>query len=105
MLILNWVKASIECEGCGKPFSVFLDPGDLEDGMDLHDLAREAVVNGNKSADNGDGFTSVQGGLVLCRSCTQKVDAYETPNDLAPTREQVEMALAEGVIELQERVG
>ena len=93
MLTLNWVKANVECEGCGKGFEVFLDPGDLSPGEDLHDLAREAVVNGNKSAEAGDGFTSVQGNLALCRKCSKTVDDFETENDMEPTQEQVRQAL------------
>lgn len=93
MLVLRWAKASVECEGCGKGFQVFLDPGDLSPGDDLHDLARKAVLNGNRSADDGDGWTSIQGNRVLCRKCTATVDAYETDGDMQPTREQVDAAL------------
>lgn len=98
MLTLKWVKAAIDCEGCGKPFEVFLDPGDLDEGMDLHDLAHEAVINGNKVADidaqtDGGMFTSIQGDFVLCPKCTHKAFDIETPNDREPTREEVARAL------------
>ena len=93
MITLKWVKAAIECEGCGKPFSVFLDPGDLDDGMDIHDLAVEAVRNGDKSADDGSGHTSLQSGLPLCRACTKIADEIDTPGDREPTRAELETAL------------
>lgn len=93
MLTLNWVKASVECEGCGRPFEVLLDPGDLSDGMDMHDLAQEAVMNGNKSALRDDGLTSVQCELALCSKCTKIADAIDTPNDRDPTRLELESAL------------
>lgn len=98
MLTLMWVKAAIECEGCGKPFEVFLDPGDLDPGMDLHDLAREAVVNGNKAATEGTGHTSIQGDYVLCRACTKRCDEFETPNDRELTHEEVSEVLGYPVI-------
>lgn len=48
-------------------------PG-LDGGMDLNDLAHEAVVNGNKGADDQNGFTSVQGDFVLCKKCSSRAD-------------------------------
>lgn len=98
MLTLKWAKAAVECEGCGKTFEVFLDPGDLSDGMDLNDLAKEAVINGNKSTDDGPGSTSIQGDFVLCRACTKRCDAVDTPNDRNLTREEVSEVLGYPVL-------
>lgn len=91
MITLNWVKASVECEGCGKPFVVCLDPGDLSPGEDLHDLAREAVLNGNKvDGDIFDAhFSSYQCDMALCPSCTKVADDIETDGDMQPSRDQL----------------
>lgn len=93
MITLQWLRASVECEGCGRTFRVELDPADLHDGMDFHDLVAEAVANGNRCTDDGDGFTSVQCDLVLCRSCTAIADDIPTPGDRVPTREELVAAL------------
>lgn len=98
MLTLKWVKASIECEGCGKPFEVFLDPGDLDEGMDVHDLAKEAVMNGNKSALRDGGLTSLQCDMALCAKCTEVADAIDTPGDRIPTKEELETALEAALV-------
>lgn len=80
MAVIN-IKATIECEGCGKQFRIELDPaseptnhhypswfdmvrGHLHGGSICEGLKGESII----------GFSSVQSDVILCPPCTALVD-------------------------------
>lgn len=79
MPLLN-VRAAIECDGCGSPFRVEIDPAAT--GLpewSIADFAEDAVRGGEvvpepkRRVDLGS--CSVQADKLLCPVCTAQVDA------------------------------
>ncbi len=61
-------EAKFECGGCGKPFKVEMEvSGACPPGWSLFDLALDSIRGGFEGG-------SLQGGYILCRTCTQTVD-------------------------------
>lgn len=85
-MAIRKVEAEVECDGCGGPFTVDLDPADtLDDG-------RVSILDYIEDIVNGLPWCSIQGEHWLCRRCTAKVDeAFEDGE--SPTHEQVAAAL------------
>lgn len=83
MGILN-IKAKLECDGCGSPFSVDLDAADNMRDRPLADLVDDVI--------RGEPSISVQGNHRLCVKCTLTVDnAFD--DDATPTFDEVKAAL------------
>ena len=92
-MTITSIKATIDCDGCNKSFTVTMDRGGKPPEIwDLDQFVEDAVRGGNAEA----GMTSVQGEHLLCERCTKIVN--ELPQD-APTREQVERKLNEAQVE------
>lgn len=87
---VEWIKASVQCDACGRHFVQRVDPGRLiPEGWDLMDVIRDEIRGGALSA-----CPSVQVGMVLCATCTTKADAIGD-EDYQPTREEILRATAE----------
>lgn len=74
------VRATFECDGCGRQFSVEVDPAaSAPQGWDMMNVAIDAVRGsvGYKSR-IGSGPSSVQNDKCLCGDCTRKEDT-KTP--------------------------
>lgn len=79
------IKAHIECGGCGKPFVVEMDPANMiPDNWTLFDEAVDCV-RGGLTRDGG--LSSVQGGYLLCGTCTHKIDDAVTEDRNATAEE------------------
>lgn len=79
---VDWIRAQIECDGCGSRFLVELDPAYTPPaGWSPHDVAEDAVRGGMRVPQKGEipitGDTSVQEGRMLCPACTRKADAED----------------------------
>lgn len=88
---LKHIRATFECDGCGR---WFLSEMDTADEGALFDLAEESLRGSNFEGYVGHanrdrvGFTSVQAGKHLCPSCTKKVDDH-VPEDREATADEV----------------
>lgn len=79
-MTLLWVRARVECEACGKGFTVALDSGlDCPLGWSVFDLAKDAVRGGEIVEEAGKRIelksSSVQDDKMLCGACTDDADA------------------------------
>ncbi len=78
--------AHVECGACGKEFRVVLDPAE---GPTVYDAMVAAIIG--FPLQNG---ATIQGGYILCRRCTNRVDNSPTvPEDRWATREEVREVL------------
>lgn len=86
---VNWIRAEIECDTCGKPFQIKIDEGWCPPaGWSMHDVAIDSVRSGY-TPDGGILHTSsVQHDMALCPACTSKADAIGD-DDYQPTRDEV----------------
>jgi hypothetical protein len=67
------IRATFECGGCGKQFSVFINPAHLvPEGWSAYDEAVDAV-RGGRLVDGPSGGSAVVGGYLLCEQCTSKL--------------------------------
>lgn len=80
------ITAKVGCDGCGVHFEVEVDPAEEVTGS-VFDAVEEAVRGGGHPL-----VCSVQGGKMLCHTCTKKVDNFIT-DDRSATEEDVEKAL------------
>lgn len=95
MGILN-IKAKLECDGCGSPFSVELDAADNMRDHTLSDLVDDVI--------RGEPSISVQGDHRLCVKCTLIVDnAFD--DDAQPSFEEVKTALDQAADRLATQEG
>lgn len=86
---VNWIRAEIECEGCGKPFQVKFDEGmPLAGYADLIDVAADAVRAGYTPHGGIVDTCSMQHDMPLCPACTRKTNAIGD-DDYQPTREEI----------------
>lgn len=69
------IRATIDCDGCGKQFRVEMDPAwrSSENILTLWDHAEDAVRGG--LVIDQPGSCSVQDDLMLCPVCTSEADA------------------------------
>ncbi len=89
---LNWIRASWQCDGCGKDFTVDIDSAwNPPAGWDTTKMAEDAVRHGKVVAVNGNRLvgdsSSVQHGLVLCGNCTNIADDIGDDNHEASREE------------------
>lgn len=91
--MIRSIQAMFECDGCGEPFTVDIDPVSKfsQHLPSIYEVAENTVRGGNAGA----GLTSVQHGRHLCSGCTRKVDAM-VPDDVDrnATEEELREALA-----------
>lgn len=95
---VNWMRAEIECDGCGRPFQVKIDEGmSLKTCTDLMDVA-EASVRAGYTPNGGIVDTcSMQHDMALCPACTRKADAIGGDDeDYQPTRDEIIRAVTTG---------
>lgn len=86
---ISVIRATFECDGCGKQFRVDMDPARRawERRQDVFSIAVDAIRGG--TASDG-GFCSVQAELHLCGECTEVADAIKPElEDYQPTREEI----------------
>ena len=70
--MLKSITAELECDECGKPFSIDIDPAsNVPDGWTPFEVVEDAVLGGGLACPS----TSIQDGKHLCGICTQKRDA------------------------------
>lgn len=86
---VNWVRAEIECDTCGKPFQVKIDEGMLIGNFDdMMEIAEDAVRAGYTPHGGIVDMCSMQHDMALCAACTTKVDAIGD-EDYEPTRDEI----------------
>ena len=69
------ITATVDCDNCGKRFTVELDPADkLPEGWSLWDEVEDAVRGGVATGNPMGESTSVQDGKMLCAECTRERD-------------------------------
>lgn len=91
---VNWIRAEIECEGCGNPFQVKIDEGmSLDRFGDLMDVAADAVRAGYVPGGGIVHTCSMQHDMPLCPDCTTKTDAIGD-DDYQPTKAEILRATA-----------
>ncbi len=78
-MTITSIKAHIECDECGKPFSVEIELADtVPEGWSMFEVGEDAVRGSlayKDGAHDGSIFSSsVQGGKHLCRDCTTATD-------------------------------
>jgi hypothetical protein len=78
MSLIN-IIATIDCDECGKRFSVYLDPADrVPSEWTLFEKAEDEVRGGTSIVLDKDtdplASTSVQKGKMLCTICTEEED-------------------------------
>lgn len=84
----NFIKAKLQCDGCGKPFEVELDDfaEPVPNGWSLSQLVEDRI-----RSEIGPSF---QGEHHLCKFCTRTVDdAFD--DDHEPTYDEVSRVLDE----------
>lgn len=92
---VNWIRAEIECEGCGKPFQVKIDEGtSLDRYGDLVDVAADAVRAGCTPNGGIVETCSMQHDMPLCPACTSKTDAIGDDDEYQPTKAEILRATA-----------
>ena len=74
------VTAKFECDGCGKPFEVYMDPAEEINGASIMQAAEEEVRSSL--------CQSIQADMHLCQDCTRKVDLLGD-GDYQPTRDEI----------------
>lgn len=98
-MAVHEIRTMIICDGCAQWFSVEIDPAykSPKDWSNF-DIAEDAVRGGHcrveKPKDAPHGPSSVQGGKMLCPTCTRKCDAVELEEERDLTEDEVSEALA-----------
>jgi hypothetical protein len=88
------VEARVDCDGCGKQFSVLLDTAS---GKKVYDEVIEQLHSGGSRGRVGEkGVVSYQQGLMLCPSCTRVVDAIGADDHL-PTKQEIEETIGKAL--------
>lgn len=84
------IKATIECDGCGKQFHTELHNSDkLPENWTLFELAEDYVRGGNCVEG---GMSSVYHDLQLCPQCTSIADSIGE-EDYKPSRQEIVEAI------------
>lgn len=92
---ISVIRATFECDGCGKPFRVDVDPAVRAwiRRQDVFSIAVDAVRGGTTVEG---GFCSVQHDMHLCGPCTAVTDNIRPDDhDYAPSRDEIVEALEE----------
>ena len=80
-MVVRFIQAKIECDGCAKHFTVELDPADdVPEGWSLFDMVEDTVRGGL--------FTTVIAGKMLCKECNKIVDDA-VPGDADPSADKL----------------
>lgn len=91
---VNWIRAEVECDGCGKPFHVKMDEGrTITRDIDMMDVVADEVRAGYTPNGGIIDTCSMQHDMALCPACTRKVDAIGD-DDHEPTRDEILRATA-----------
>jgi len=75
--MLKSIKATFNCDCCGKDFTVRVDPAYVPPvNWSLYDIAEDSIRGGNGYEGPGDKgyWGSVEGDKQLCAECTKKGD-------------------------------
>src|SRR3546814_7393814 len=74
------IRAAFECDGCGKPFKVDIEPSTKNwmRRQDMLSIAENAIRGGMTS--DGE-FCSIQADMHLCGDCTAVADAIRPDED------------------------
>src|SRR3546814_19852995 len=86
-MIISFIRAALECDCCGKPFKVDIEPS-TKNWMRRQDMLSiaENAIRGEMTSDGE--FCSIQADMHLCGDCTAVAaairpdeDAYQPPAD------------------------
>lgn len=83
------IRATFDCDGCGKQFRVDVDPARRawERRQDVFSIAVDAIRGGTTS---DGGFCSVQADMHLCGECTNAADGIQPDrDDYQPSRHEI----------------
>src|SRR3546814_11693923 len=71
---ISVIRAAFECDGCGKPFKVDIEPS-TKNWMRRQDMLSiaENAIRGGLTSDGA--FCSIQADMHLCGDCTAVADA------------------------------
>src|SRR3546814_14264543 len=74
LMSISVIRAAFECDGCGKPFKVDIEPSTKNwmRRQDMLSIAENAIRGGMTS--DGE-FCSIQADMHLCGDCTAVADA------------------------------
>ena len=88
---ISVIRATFDCDGCGKQFSVDIEPSirAWKPRQEMLEIAEDAVRGGSGS---DGGFCSIQGDMHLCGACTRIADTIGD-DDYSPTRDEINSAL------------
>jgi len=90
---ISVIRATFDCDGCGKQFRVDIDPAirAWERRQDMMSIAVDAIRGGTTS---DGGWCSVQADMHLCGPCTKVADAIRPDDDdYAPSADEIREAL------------
>src|SRR3546814_2911479 len=92
---ISVIRAAFECDGCGKPFKVDIEPS-TKNWMRRHDMLSiaENAIRGGMTSDGE--FCSIQADMHLCGDCTAVADAI--PLGRAPSELQSLMRISYAVL-------
>src|SRR3546814_20429641 len=80
LMSISVIRAAFECDGCGKPFKVDIEPSTKNwmRRQDMLSIAENAIRGGMTS--DGE-FCSIQADMHLCGDCTAVADALRPDED------------------------
>src|SRR3546814_5919928 len=90
---ISVIRAAFECDGCGKPFKVDIEPSTKNwmRRQDMLSIAENAIRGGMTS--DGE-FCSIQADMHLCGDCTAVADAIRPDEDeYQPTADEIKRKL------------
>src|SRR3546814_3157344 len=92
-ICISVIRAAFECDGCGKPFKVDIEPSTKNwmRRQDMLSIAENAIRGGMTS--DGE-FCSIQADMHLCGDCTAVADAIRPDEDeYQPTADEIKRKL------------
>ncbi|MGI9296389.1 MAG: hypothetical protein ACR2QC_00650 [Gammaproteobacteria bacterium] len=90
-ITIKWIRAAIECDGCGKEFQVELDPSRPSiPNKAMCDAVEVAVADGDILG-GGISGCSKQAGLALCSKCTARITEIGDVDYLPTDKEIIEV--------------
>lgn len=88
---IEWMRANVQCDGCGNHFVVRVDTGrTIPPGWDLPQIVVEEIRNGDMAVH----APSYQADMALCTTCTKVADGIGDDDEYQPTREEILRAIA-----------
>src|SRR3546814_320383 len=93
LMSISVIRAAFECDGCGKPFKVDIEPSTKNwmRRQDMLSIAENAIRGGMTS--DGE-FCSIQADMHLCGDCTAVADAIRPDEDeYQPTADEIKRKL------------